>query len=165
MNEEKKIQNFGNELHPLIKLLINYEPSKHNRLSWDDYFISHALITSFRSPSPKLQVGAVITKNNRVISTGYNGYFPGVPHISININDHEVNTVHAEQNAISDAAKRGVSIDQSTMYVTHYPCINCAKIIIASGIKTVKYLNDYKNDPVAHKLFDQAEVNVIKLGN
>lgn len=150
------------ESHPLIQTLCNYKPLEHKRLTWDDYFISHALMASFRSPSTKLQVGAVITKDNRVISTGYNGYFPGIPHISINVEGHEINTVHAEQNAIADAAKRGVSIDKSTIYVTHYPCINCAKMIIASGIKKVIYLNDYKNDPLTQKLFDQAEVSVTK---
>ncbi len=101
----------------------------------------------------------MITKNNRVISTGYNGYFPGIAHKSIHSDGHEINTVHAEQNAIADAAKRGVSIDKSTIYVTHYPCINCAKMIIASGIRCVKYLND----PNSKLLFDQAEVAVIKL--
>src|SRR5438132_5375679 len=125
--------------NPLLELLTKYQPRLYSRLSWDEYFISMALLTSFRSPSPKLQVGAVIIRDNRVISTGYNGYFPGVPHISINVEDKEQNTVHSEQNAIADAAKRGVSINQSTIYVTHYTCINCAKMIIASGIKEVKY--------------------------
>ena len=150
------------QIHPLIKLLSDYKPMQNARLTWPEYFISQALITSFRSPSKKLQVGAVIVKGNRVISTGYNGYFPGVPHISVHVENHEVNTVHAEQNAIADAAKRGVSIDQSTLYVTHYPCINCAKMIIASGIKTVVYLNDYKCDEITNQLFQEAEVNITK---
>src|SRR4029079_15431089 len=111
MSGDNKVDYVETQPHALISLLANYIPSKHERLSWDDYFICHALITSFKSPSPKLQVGAVITKNNRVISTGYNGYFAGAPHVSINVDNHEINTVHAEQNAIADAAKRGVSID------------------------------------------------------
>lgn len=154
-----------NSYNPLIGILVNYQPKGHERLSWDDFFICQAILTSFRSPSPKLQVGAVITLNNRVISTGYNGYFPGVPHESIHIDGHEVNTVHAEQNAIADAAKRGVSIDGATIYITHYPCINCTKMIIASGIKVVKYLNDYHNDVINQTLFDQANVVVHKLAH
>lgn len=152
-------------LHPLIKLLCDYKPLENTRLSWPEYFISEALVTSFRSPSKKLQVGAVIVKDNRVISTGYNGYFSGVPHVSINVNDHEVNTVHAEQNAIAHAAKKGTPIDQSTIYVTHYPCINCAKMIIASGIKEVVYMHDYKNDKVVGQLFTEASVSVNKFSN
>jgi dCMP deaminase len=154
-----------NSYNPLIEMLVNFKPNGHDRLSWDDFFICQALLTSFRSPSLKLQVGAVITLNNRVISTGYNGYFPGVPHESIHIDGHEVNTVHAEQNAIADAAKRGVSIDGATIYVTHFPCINCVKMIIASGIKAVKYLSDYRNDPVNQNLLDQAGVPIHKLAH
>jgi len=149
-------------INPLLEFLTKYQPSLYERLGWDDYFISLALLTSFRSPSPKLQVGAVITIDNRVIATGYNGYFPGAPHISINVDHRELNTVHAEQNAIADAAKRGASINQATIYVSHYPCLNCAKMIIASGVRTVKYLHDYKNDPITKDLFDQGQVTVTK---
>ena len=61
---------------------------------------------------------------------------------------HDAATVHAEQNAISDCAKRGVDCNECSAYVTHYPCINCAKILIASGIKNIIYNNDYNNDPL-----------------
>jgi dCMP deaminase len=132
----------------------------NGRLTWDGYFTAMAKLTSLRSPSTKLKVGAVIVHNNRVIATGYNGFFPGVPHKSIEVNGHEVNTVHAEQNAIADAAKRGIAICGSTIYVTHYPCINCAKMIIASGIDHVKYLSDYKNDPIVGDMFNQLNINV-----
>ena len=106
-----------------------------------------------RSPSPKLKVGSVITKNNRIISTGYNGYLSNFPHHSINSDGHEINTIHAEQNAICFAARSNVSIESSTIHATHYPCINCAKLIIASGIKRMCYLNNYKNDEIVSKLF------------
>lgn len=135
----------------------------NGRLTWDGYFTSMAKLTSLRSPSNKLKVGAVIVKNNRVIATGYNGFFPGAPHESIEVNGHEVNTVHAEQNAIADAAKRGVPICDSTIYVTHYPCINCAKMIIASGIINVKYLSDYKNDPIVINMFNQLNIGAIMI--
>ena len=153
------------EHHPLVEILSKYDPKKYDRLNWDDYFISQALLTSFRSPSEKLQVGAIIVRDNRIITTGYNGYFPNAPHQSISVDDHEVNTVHAEQNALAEAAKRGVSVNGSIMYITHYPCINCAKMIIACGITQVKYLNDYKKDPITQELFGQMEILVSKHGS
>ena len=149
-------------MHPLLELLINYQPGENDRLSWTEYFIGQALVASFRSPSKKIQVGAVIVKNLRSISTGYNGFLPSLPHVSINIDNHEVNTVHAEQNAIAFAAKAGISIDRSTIYVTHYPCLDCAKVIIASGIECVIYVHDYKNNPICQQLFEESNVNVIK---
>ena len=148
--------------HPLISTLLDYKPADNQRLNWAEYFICQALVSSFRSPSKKLQVGAVIVQDNRLVGTGYNGYFPGAPHEAINVNNHEVNTVHAEQNAIAFAAKNGISVNHSTMYVTHYPCLNCTKLIIAAGIKKVIHLHDYNNDPVAGQLFDQGGVEITK---
>ena len=86
---------------------------------------------------------------------GYNGFLPGLPHQSHVRDGHEQATVHAEQNAIADAAKRGVSVAGAVAYLTHFPCINCAKILAASGIRAVKYLHDYHNDPLVPVLFSQ----------
>ena len=143
-----------------IKELQNIINNNDDRLNWKTYFISVALLISSRSPSSKLKVGSVIVNNNRIISSGYNGYPAGTPHISIHRDNHEINTIHAEQNAVSDAAKRGVSIDNTTIYVTHFPCINCAKTIISSGIKTVKYKEEYKHDDLVDELFKVSGVNV-----
>ena len=89
---------------------------------------------------------------------------PNCDHKSIVINDHEQATVHAEQNAISDSAKRGVNVNGSTAYITHYPCINCFKILVASGIKEIKYLNDYKNDKIINELIQNgAKVKITKI--
>jgi dCMP deaminase len=122
----------------------------HIKIEWDDYFISTALLISCRSSCHRLHVGCVLVKNNRIISAGYNGFLPNACHISIvkidGSSSNEQATVHAEQNAISDCANRGVSTEGATAYITHYPCINCFKILVASGIKEIKYLNDYKND-------------------
>ena len=126
-----------------IQEIIN---NSKNRIDWDDYFISNALLISCRSPCNRLHVGCILVKNNRIISSGYNGYLPNSYHVSIIENDHEQATVHAECNAISDCANRGVSTQGSVAYITHYPCINCFKVLIASGIKEIKYLHDYKND-------------------
>lgn len=133
------------------------------RSSWDEYFMMLALLVSSRSPSPKLKVGSVIVKSNRVVSSGYNGFLAGVPHVSITRDGHEVNTIHSEQNAISDAAKRGISIDESTLYVTHYPCINCCKYLISAGVKELKYHFDYHNDELVAQMLEQAQVSVSKI--
>ena len=126
--------------------------SQEKRLSWDEYFMSVAFLISSRSPCERLHVGCVIVKNNRIISAGYNGFLPGEPHKSIVRDNHEQATVHAEQNAIADCSSRGVSVKNSTIYITHFPCINCAKIIAASGIKEIKYSEDYKNDLLVNEI-------------
>lgn len=117
-----------------------------DRPSWTEYFKQLALITASRSPCERLKVGCVLVKDNRIISQGYNGFLPGAPHESKIIDNHEQATVHAEQNAITDCAKRGVSSADCDAYITHYPCVNCMKILCASGIKNIFYINDYKND-------------------
>lgn len=138
----------------LVKLLSTNILQKKERINWDQYFMSLAILSSVRSSCFKLSVGCVLVKDKHVISMGYNGFLPGTDHISIIINNHEQGTVHAEQNAISDAAKRGVSIKDSIAYITHFPCINCFKILVASGVKEIKYLEDYKNDTVIDKIIN-----------
>lgn len=100
------------------------------RPSWDEYFKEIALVTSKRSSCERLAVGCVIVRENRIISQGYNGFMSGCPHESIVRDNHEQATVHAEQNAISDCAKRGVSSNNTTAYITHFPCINCMRLLI-----------------------------------
>ena len=102
-------------------------------------------------------------KDNRIISQGYNGHLPGAPHTSMVRNNHEQATVHAEQNAICDCAKRGVSCKDATAYVTHYPCIICARLLLAAGIKEIKYLHDYKNDELVKLFADQLKVPIVKI--
>ena len=121
---------------------------RHKRPTWDEYYKKIVVATKERSPCERLQVGCLLVKNNRIISQGYNGFLPGCPHKSIVRHNHEQATLHAEQNCLADCAKRGVSCKGATAYITHYPCINCFKIMAASGINTIKYLNDYKNDLV-----------------
>lgn len=135
---------------------------KGDRINWDDYFMSMAYLASSRSPCCRLNVGCVIVKDNRVISMGYNGFLSGAPHESIIVDDHEQATVHAEQNAITDAAKRGVSINVGIAYITHYPCINCCKLLCAAGIKAMKYHEDYRNDDNVGRLLTYAQVSVEK---
>jgi dCMP deaminase len=127
-------------------------PPPEERISWNDYFMKAATLASVRSPCERLKVGCVLVKNNRLISMGYNGFLAGTDHRSIVRWGHEQATIHAEINAITDAAKRGVSIDDTVAYITHYPCINCFKALASSGVKKIYYQVDYKNNPILEEL-------------
>ena len=133
------------------------------RLSWDEYFSKIVSVTAERSPCERLQVGCLLVKDNRIISQGYNGFLPGCPHESIVRDNHEQATLHAEQNALMDCAKRGVSCEGCTAYVTHYPCIICTRLLLAGGIKKINYLNDYKNDELVKKFTEQCNVDIKKI--
>ena len=133
------------------------------RISWDEYFSKIVVATSERSPCERLHVGCLLVKDNRIVSQGYNGFLPGCPHESIVRDNHEQATLHAEQNALMDCAKRGVSCDGCIAYITHYPCIICTRLLLAGGIKKIKYVNDYKNDELVKKFTDQCNVVVEKL--
>lgn len=134
-----------------------------DRLNWDEYFAKIVSVTAERSSCHRLHVGCLLVKNNRIISQGYNGHLPGCKHESIVRNNHEQATVHAEQNAICDCAKRGVSCEGATAYVTHYPCIICCRLLLASGIKEIRYLEDYKNDELVKYFCNELNVELIKL--
>ena len=107
-----------------------------------------------------MHVGCLLVKNNRIISQGYNGFLSGCSHKSHIIDGHEVATVHAEQNAIVDCAKRGVSCDGCTAYVTHYPCLNCAKILLSAGITEILYINDYHNNELVQIFCDEMNCKI-----
>ena len=137
--------------------------SSITRPDWDDYFKEIVLVTKKRSACERLQVGCLLVKDNRIISAGYNGFLPGCPHESIVRNNHEQATIHAEQNALADCAKRGAICKDATAYITHYPCIICCRFLLASGIKEIKYINDYNNDELVAEFSKQCSVNIIKL--
>ncbi len=121
------------------------------RPTWDQYFKEIVQATATRSPCERLHVGCLLVRDNRIISQGYNGFLPGLDHISIVRDGHEQATVHAEQNAIADCARRGVSCEGCCAYITHYPCIICCRLLLAAGIKEIKYINEYRVDQlVAH---------------
>lgn len=117
-----------------------------SRPTWNEYFKQIVLYTAERSPCERLKVGCILTKDNRIISQGYNGFLSGHPHKSIVLNNHEQSTIHAEQNAILDCAKRGVKCDGCIVYITHFPCIHCLKMLVQIGAEKIYYINDYKND-------------------
>lgn len=126
-------------------------PKKIYRPSWDDYFMAVAKIVATRSTCDRLQAGAVLVKNKRIDSTGYNGSPPGLPHCDdvghMMEEGHCVRTIHAEHNAILQvAAEPGASTQGCTLYTKYSPCIHCAKYIVASGIVRVVVGKVYRNE-------------------
>lgn len=132
------------------------------RISWNEYFSQVSKLVSSRSPCQRLQVGCVIVKENIIASTGYNGFLPGAPHESIIEDNHELATCHAEMNAIANACRNGINVMNATAYITHYPCINCFKILAASGIKNIIYLEDYRNNIHVKTLSEYTNVIIKK---
>ncbi len=150
-----------------VDLIAHAASRFQGRPTWDDYFMATAVLLSTRSPCERLHVGCVIVsggdRKNRIVAAGYNGFLPGAPHCSRVRDGHEQATVHAEQNAIADAARRGISVEGCTAYVTHFPCINCAKIMASAGIAEVKYRADYHNDPLVGPLLSEAGLMITQL--
>ena len=134
-----------------------------NRPSWNEYFKEIVLATAKRSPCERLKVGCLLVRDNRIIAQGYNGFLPGCPHDSIVRDNHEQATVHAEQNAICDCAKRGVSCDDSTAYITHYPCLICSRLLFASGISKIYYIHEYKKDELVEIFANQKNATLIQI--
>lgn len=123
-----------------------------DRLSWDDYFMSIARMVSTRSTCPRKSVGAVLVRDHSILSTGYNGSVRGLAHCSeegcMMEDDHCVATIHAEANAIIQAARNGVMLDGSECYVTASPCWNCFKMLANTGIVRIVYGEFYRDERV-----------------
>jgi len=147
----------------MLSQINEFAKNNNSRVEWDEYFMSIALLASCRSPCERLHVGSVIVKNNRIISMGYNGFIPGAPHISRVQDNHEQSIIHSEINAITDCAKRGTSLDNAKIYVTHYPCPHCFRSIAASNIKEIIYLNDYNNSPIVEELASDSGIKITKI--
>ncbi|MUK87066.1 ComE operon protein 2 [Ornithinibacillus sp. L9] len=137
------------------------------RISWDQYFMAQSHLLSLRSTCTRLMVGATIVRDKRIIAGGYNGSVSGSVHCVDEgcyvIDGHCVRTVHAEANALLQCAKFGVPTENADIYVTHFPCLQCSKQLIQSGIRTVYYAEDYKNHPYAIQLFKEAGVQTKKV--
>ena len=137
------------------------------RISWDEYFMAQSHLLSLRSTCSRLSVGATIVKDKRIIAGGYNGSIKGDEHcIDVGckvIEGHCVRTIHAEINAIFQCSKFGVCTEGATIYVTHFPCLNCTKSIIQAGIKEICYANDYRNNEYAQELLEKSGVVVRKV--
>jgi len=122
------------------------------RASWDEYFMNIARVVSSRSTCSRKYVGAVIVRDRTILSTGYNGSIRGMPHC-LDVGHmmeagHCVATIHAEQNAILQAAKNGVMIDRGAIYVTASPCWNCFKASANAGIERICYGEFYRDERI-----------------
>ena len=128
--------------------------SKH-RVSWKDYFMNIAREVATRSTCIRKHVGAVIVREKTILSTGYNGSIKGLPHCDEvgceMVDGHCVRTTHAEANAIVQAAKNGIQINQSEIYVTASPCYDCFKLIANAGINVIYYDEFYRDKRIIEK--------------
>ena len=133
------------------------------RASWDEYFMSIAQVVATRSTCPRKYVGAVLVRNRTILSTGYNGSIRGMPHCSdvghMMEDGHCVATIHAEANAIIQAARNGVNIDGGTVYVTASPCWNCFKQLANAGVVRICFGEFYRDE----RIFDVAQKISIEL--
>ncbi len=150
------------------------EKTKCVRPSWDEYFIEISKLVSTRSNCESRKVGAVITKDNQIISTGYNGAPKGLHHcvdaggclrklnhIESGTRQEICRAVHAEQNAIISATIKGVSIKDGTIYTNTYPCSICARMLINAEIKRIVYEGDY-SDPLAKEMLEESGIEIVK---
>jgi len=146
---------------------------KNKRPSWDEYFIKIAALVSERSTCLRHHVGAIIVKDRRILTTGYNGAPAGTKDClelgclrnQLNIPSgerHEIcRAIHAEQNAIIQAAKHGEDVSDATIYCTHTPCIICAKMMINAGIKKIVTYSNYPDIGGVKELLKEAEVELV----
>ena len=133
------------------------------RVSWEEYFMNIAKEAASRSTCDRKHVGAVIARDKTILSTGYNGSIRGMPHCDeaghLMENDHCVATIHAEANAVLQAAKNGVMIDKGEIYITASPCWTCFKMLANAGIKKIYYGEFYRDE----RIFDVAKKLGIQL--
>lgn len=141
------------------------------RPTWDEYFMDIANLVKTRSTCSRRQVGAVVVKDKRILSTGYNGAPTGCQHcmdvgclrakLGVPSGErHELcRAVHAEQNAIAQAAQHGISVEGGSIYVTHQPCSMCAKVLINAGIKRIIYQGEYP-DALSLELLSEAGIEL-----
>jgi dCMP deaminase len=149
--------------------------AKRVRPDWDTYFMDMAKLASRRSSCLRRAVGAVLVKDCRVLSTGYNGVPSGVTHCEVtgclreklNVPSgerHELcRGLHAEQNAIIQAAFHGVSIREAVLYCTTLPCIICAKMLINAGVRRIVYLDGYA-DSLTEEMLGEVGMKLVRMG-
>jgi dCMP deaminase len=139
---------------------------RRQRPSWDDYFLQIAFTVAQRSTCDRAHVGCALVRDRRILTTGYNGAPAGLPHCDdvghLLVDGHCVRTLHAEQNALIQSALHGVGTEGATAYVTHQPCLTCAKMLINAGIRRVVYAGHYP-DPLSRSFLDAAAVELTHL--
>lgn len=144
------------------------------RPNWDEYFMNIAKLVSERSTCIRRKVGAVLVKDRRILATGYNGAPTGITHCleigclrdKLNVPSgqrHELcRGLHAEQNAIIQAAYHGVAIKDADIYCTNLPCIICTKMLINSGVKKIYYTEGYP-DELSEGMLKEANIQLIQI--
>ena len=136
------------------------------RPDWDSYFMKIAAAVSERSTCDRAMVGCVLVLDKRILTTGFNGSPAGQEHCDevghLMVDGHCVRTIHAETNAIIQAALHGVSTRGASCYVTHLPCINCTKALINAGITRIVYGEAYRMDENANKFLKTADIKVVQ---
>jgi dCMP deaminase len=154
---------------------MNQPPNGH-RPSWDDYFFEITRLVATRSTCLRRKVGALIVKDKRILSTGYNGAPRGLPHcLEVGClrekshvphgERHELcRGIHAEQNAIIQAATSGISIEGAILYTTHHPCSLCIKMILNAAIQKVLYIEGYPDD-LAKSLAEEGSLEIVQYGS
>ena len=139
------------------------------RPDWDSYFMKISDAVSERSTCDRAFVGCVLVLDKRILTTGFNGSPMGQLHCDeighLLVDGHCVRTIHAETNAIIQAALHGVSTRGSTCYVTHFPCINCAKALINAGITRLVYQVGYRIDENALEFLHTAGIEIVHLNH
>ncbi len=134
------------------------------RPDWDSYFMKIAFAVSERSTCDRAFVGCVLVRDKRILTTGFNGSPAGQPHCDeighLMVDGHCVRTIHAETNAIIQAALHGVSSKGSTCYVTHFPCIHCAKVLVNAGVVRLVYSVAYRQDPISVEFLESANIEI-----
>ncbi len=138
----------------------------NDRVSWEKYFMNIAKEVASRSTCDRKNVGAVIARDKTILSTGYNGSIRGLPHCDEAghemVDGHCVRTTHAEANAIAQAAKNGVRVDEAEIFITASPCYNCFKLIANAGIKTIYYDEFYRDERIL-KHSQEAGIKLVHL--
>jgi dCMP deaminase len=149
-------------------MLKNRSSSKLKRASWDEYFMNIAKVVASRATCDRKFVGAVIARDKTILSTGYNGSIRKLPHCHevghMMENNHCVATIHAEANAIIQAAKNGVCIDGASIYTTASPCWICFKLIANAGIKRICFGEFYRDERI-FEIAKQLKIELVKLEN
>ncbi len=155
------------------------QQKKYKRPSWDEYFMSIAELVGSRGTCSRGRSGCVVVRDKRILVTGYVGSPAGLPHCdevghemhkvtrgdALESSEHCVRTAHAEQNAIAQAAKLGVSVDGATLYCHMTPCYTCAKLLINSGIKRIIAMKDYHASKRSKEIFEQSGIKLTIIDN
>ena len=154
----------------MVEIVLDPEKAervKKIRPTKDEYFMLIAKLVGLRATCPRLRVGAVAVKDGYILATGYNGAPRGMDHCidvgCLIVDGHCHRAVHAEQNVIAMAARKGISLEGATLYVTHFPCDICFKLLLNAGIKEIVYEEMYPNEAMDVLLREAQEKGIVRI--